>query len=506
MERGVDGSVIGYGIPVAGVPVGDNAYVQQYLRLKAAKAVSKIDKVTTVLQPLHLQALHCSIYDGLSQLFIHQVQHCYPSEVLAAAAIVDASITRAARACLGDQVIADPYAAERLRLPARKFGGGIRSSADLAPAAFAGAVCRAFPRMLPRLGLDGAVLSGFLPQLAPFLGDGSFDANAVNARFAALVRSGSRLGTELSTAWAGMQAEVQEPTGMLRHPVEAAGGADLAYVQRELTGIREAARFQRLDVTLRSLPDGDMRRAAWVNSDRFSTTWVSSWPSLDCRVTSSKFAEIVARYFGVASPACAGLIGQSIGTTRQRLDPHGARLTAAGFPGDGFRKQHDTIKWRLSEDMREMGVRSRTEVYGLFAALLPQSAQDEVAKWPRRKRQGLVPDFVAAIPDELHTPAEVVDELFELKTLHYGSTTYPSGSDARCAAVTRRAEAIPGEQAAKARRLDQEFCGATPGEIGPGGRKLAAFGPVRGLVFGHWAEASGHVDALLAGCAQCGIG
>ena len=221
-------------------------------------------------------------------------------------------------------------------------------------------------------------------------------------------------------------------------------------------------------------------------------------------MTSTEFAEIVARYFGVASPACAGLIGQSIGTTRQRFDPHGARLTAAWLPGDGFRKQHDTIKWRLSEDMREMGVRSRTEVYGLFAALLPQSAQDEVAKWPRRKRQGLVPDFVAAIPDELHTPAEVVDELFELKTLHYGSTTYPSGSDARCAAVTRRAEAIPGEQAAKARRLDQEFCGATPGEIGPVGRKLAAFGPVRGLVFRHWAEASGHVDALLAGCAQCG--
>ena len=42
------------------------------------------------------------------------------------------------------------------------------------------------------------------------------------------------------------------------------------------------------------------------------------------------------------------------------------------------------------------------------------------------------------------------------------------------------------------------------GEPGPVERRLAAFGPVRGLVFGHWAEASEDVEALLAGCARSG--
>ena len=42
------------------------------------------------------------------------------------------------------------------------------------------------------------------------------------------------------------------------------------------------------------------------------------------------------------------------------------------------------------------------------------------------------------------------------------------------------------------------------GEVGPVERRLIAYGPTRGLVFGHWVEASEHVEALLSGCAHCG--
>jgi hypothetical protein len=112
----------------------------------------------------------------------------------------------------------------------------------------------------------------------------------------------------------------------------------------QLTCLRENARFQQLDVALRALPAGDMRRATWMNLDKFSTTWVSVWPSADCRVSNAEFVEITARYFGMPSPACTAKVGQPIGATRDTLDAHGARLTAAALPGDGFRTQHDSIK------------------------------------------------------------------------------------------------------------------------------------------------------------------
>ena len=60
-------------------------------------------------------------------------------------------------------------------LPARMYGGGIRSLEDVAPAAFIGALCRAVPEFLDRRREDFSVQPGFLPMLAPVLGHGSFD-------------------------------------------------------------------------------------------------------------------------------------------------------------------------------------------------------------------------------------------------------------------------------------------------------------------------------------------
>ena len=109
-----------------------------------------------------------------------------------------------------------------------------------------------------------------------------------------------------------------------------------------------------------------------------------------------------------------------------------------------------------------------------------------------------------ALPEPGRNPSEAADELFELKTLHLGRSTYPNGARTRSAAVERRAAAIPSEAAAKARQLDRRFCGTAAGELGPVERRLNTYGPVRGLVFGHWCEASQHVEALLSGCAHSG--
>eukprot|EP00973_Karenia_brevis_P034189 4715578-Karenia_brevis.AAC.1 len=68
--------------------------MQHHLATKAAKSVSKVDKVTKLLQPMHLQSLHCVLYYGLSHLFDHWVKHCYPSDALASAREVDAAVTR----------------------------------------------------------------------------------------------------------------------------------------------------------------------------------------------------------------------------------------------------------------------------------------------------------------------------------------------------------------------------------------------------------------------------
>ena len=60
--------------------------------------------------------------------------------------------------------------------------------------------------------------------------------------------------------------------------------------------------IQHLDLrfnALRALPADDYRRSAWLNVDRFSTTWVSCWPSSDCALSNAEFGEVTCRYFGL---------------------------------------------------------------------------------------------------------------------------------------------------------------------------------------------------------------
>ena len=70
------------------------------------------------------------------------------------------------------------------------------------------------------------------------------------------------------------------------------------------------------------------------------------------------------------------------------LDAHGARLTTLSLPGDGWRTQHDAIKWRIVQDAREMHVRARHEVFGLFAASIPQAGRGRAEGMTLRKKAG----------------------------------------------------------------------------------------------------------------------
>eukprot|EP00973_Karenia_brevis_P039923 5510530-Karenia_brevis.AAC.1 len=63
------------------------------------------------------------------------------------------------------------------------------------------------PRMLNRVGSQGVVVHGFMPQLAPLLGDGSFDAGVEAERFSVLLGTDLQLATEFCNTWRGLRAE-----------------------------------------------------------------------------------------------------------------------------------------------------------------------------------------------------------------------------------------------------------------------------------------------------------
>jgi hypothetical protein len=195
-------------------------------------------------------------------------------------------------------------------------------------------------------------------------------------------------------------------------------------------------------------------------------------------------------------------VGTSISGLRTRLDAFGFNLCAASLPGDGWRNQHDALKWQILEDLREMGARVTPEGCGLVAHLLPQVARDHFDQLPVRKRQGILPDMQAQCRPSPEAPAQAT--LVEMKTLHYAPSTYPASSQ-RCNAVARRAGAVGGEYLRKTRALDQRWHHTQQPQQGPVELRLRTYGTVRSLVFGSWAECSGDVDWLLSEAVELGL-
>ena len=129
-----------FGILVAGVPVGDARFVDTCIDKEAQETMSKITTVTDKLRDLHNQSLLVVTQRCLCPMFHYWLQHCYPDDARHHAVRVDTAIESAGSACLGRAVLQDEISAERLRLLARMYGGGLRRAADLVPAAFVGTV------------------------------------------------------------------------------------------------------------------------------------------------------------------------------------------------------------------------------------------------------------------------------------------------------------------------------------------------------------------------------
>ena len=124
------------------------------------------------------------------------------------------------------------------------------------------------------------------------MGTGSFNAGRENTRFETFVASGAPLAQSLVTHWTAMSREVaNDAQGPLLQPVQTAR-ADVTKLQHSFTMQRGRVRFQALDVHIRALPDEDIRRAAWVNLDRFATAWVTAVPCNDAFISNTEFQEI----------------------------------------------------------------------------------------------------------------------------------------------------------------------------------------------------------------------
>ena len=142
-------------------------YVQGYLDSKATDVLSKFTTISNKLRDRHLQSLYTIAYYSFSAVFQYWIQHCYPDTVRPAALRIDAALLQVAQLCIPGLDSSDGTTMHRLSMPARFYGGGLRSMADLAPAAFLGTLSKALPLFLDSRRKGRLCLGSCHASLAP---------------------------------------------------------------------------------------------------------------------------------------------------------------------------------------------------------------------------------------------------------------------------------------------------------------------------------------------------
>ena len=254
----------------------------------------------------------------------------------------------------------------------------------------------------------------------------------------------------------------------------------------------EKARGAALSEALSRIPDERCQQAlGWRNRDKMSTSWLHCLPGPE-GLGNAQFSEALALMLCMPSPACKTHVGQQVGAKAACVDTYGHKVMSANLPGDHWRTRHDVTKMEISSLCAYSKVEHTTEVFGLFAPLIPQQA---LSRYERgHKRQGLVPDFRL---NTNNNAGAARHQLAELKLISCCDAWYAPSAGGNVRAVEKRASGLPADYRRKARQADRESREMSGDARGPVEQKLEQFGDLLGLVFGAWGEASEGVHTLI---------
>ena len=297
-------------------------------------------------------------------------------------------------------------------------------------------------------------------------------------------KSGDRLRT------AARVAEVDGYAGALATAAEQAPFRE-SHLQRRLTGEVEEVKQQLLQSRLDALPVDDRRRESFraVKNSKSAAAWVTTWPSVDNRLSNEVLSVWSAWYLGEPPCLLTPLLGRQLtkdGQVRGVVDEHGVSVCCARLDG-AWKHAHDAVKLQLAREAKAAGFVVEVEVFGAFTRALREADVRRVEEFSRTRKselQGVIPDLLLDAG------------YYELKGIRRdGSRSNYSG--AAVTGVEKRAVAWQLELQKKVERLDEKIFHVQGPAAGPFQRRLQEIGGVKPLVFGQFGELSDGLEVLL---------
>jgi hypothetical protein len=505
------------------IPIGTPGFVRGYLNEVVYPRVERdAVAVQDSLGNAYPQQRWLMLYHSTQYTIDYWLQHCAPEDTLELATAFDTLILRLAGAALGQSFVGVEHGVDRLRLPVRMGGLGLRSRVDLRDAAFVGMAAKVVPALVHAPSAPPSAQGHFCTAvIADKVGERSFSAENNRYDFSRVTSSGCRMGSILASAWPLLQQKAAGG-GPGSSPSTGALAADLSKLGYGISNLQHAISTELDKASLRELQarvdaGGVRARAAFRNQDEFSRAFLLARPSPGYALTSAEWRECVARYIGAPSPACAPFVGQQLHVSGRggdgTVDVWGDNLLTACTQGDLESKlRHDPLVALLGTAARNVGGLAFTEhaaFYhsaippGAYAARAAQAALQHAAQPQCYGRLRVMrPDVVYKLnPGEPWTVAEV-------KTCSFSRTWYGASG---VGGVATRERAALRELRSKARAHDRLFGLA---QLAPGGHGANVTpGPIEGrlhsarvvaAVSGSFAEGGRGLHDIVAAMAEEG--
>ena len=122
---------------------------------------------------------------------------------------------------------------------------------------------------------------------------------------------------------------------------------------------------------------------SWPELDKCSSQYLACLPHNETSFTSAEFSEAVAAHLCVPSPACSTRLGEVV-RGRQVIDKFGDAVISAIMTGDGNRTRHTQMEKLIVEKCRWAGVQVQSEVFHLFAQVIPQEGLSRIERGRKR--------------------------------------------------------------------------------------------------------------------------
>ena len=215
---------------------------------------------------------------------------------------------------------------------------------------------------------------------------------------------------------------------------------------------------------------------------------------------------------GDLDPTVLVALGSRMDNTNPRVDLYGDALGAAVLPNDRWRSAHGVFKHQIYLDAKFLGVAVKQEVYGISARFFSPRGRGAYGSFNQaaKRRQTIIPGLVTS-----HHPHDSIiqangPQMREVKHLHSAQAfSRDSGlSDGlndlyrlrnrgrMVREADRRADLVPSEFEAKAKKADNAF--GVPGSTAVLGG-LRAIPTVRGIALGAFGEFSQSINVLIQG-------